>query len=263
MDLGPRDEFTKEICTNPNFEGYLIETIKSTSYNDTSEILQLFIISRLINSNFWGQVLGLGDSSINRMFSRSEDRIDGDVAQMFSINSEYGIEEFDEDNYTDNELYIGTGDALMGIFFSSNTINRLTLSPGIQTFAPNLTNYFGYPNTQVVPTYQWSSSTTSTIFGSDTNDWVTDVLANGSFYYQKYQNFSFNPPTTPYFNPSTTGGRGYIFNQTPQGLSNPNWPAGTQQSFIVGGPNHFYFGLNKGKSAINRYIKAYILNQDE
>jgi hypothetical protein len=263
MDLGPRDEFTKEICTNPNFEGYLIETIKSTSYNDTSEILQLFIISRLINSNFWGQVLGLGDSSINRMFSRSEDRIDGDVAQMFSINSEYGIEEFDEDNYTDNELYIGTGDALMGIFFSSNTINRLTLSPGIQTFAPNLTNYFGYPNTQVVPTYQWSSSTTSTIFGSDTNDWVTDVLANGSFYYQKYQNFSFNPPTTPYFNPSTTGRRGYIFNQTPQGLSNPNWPAGTQQSFIVGGPNHFYFGLNKGKSAINRYIKAYILNQDE
>jgi hypothetical protein len=263
MDLGPRDEFTKEICTNPNFEGYLVETIKSTSYNDTSEILQLFIISRLINSNFWGQVLGLGDSSINRMFSRSEDRIDGDVAQMFSINSEYGIEEFDEDNYTDNELYIGTGDALMGIFFSSNTVNRLTLSPGIQTFAPNLTNYFGYPNTQVVPTYQWSSSTTSTIFGSDTNDWVTDVLANGSFFYQKYQNFSFNPPTTPYFNPSTTGRRGYIFNQTPQGLSNPNWPAGTQQSFIVGGPNHFYFGLNKGKSAINRYIKAYILNQDE
>jgi hypothetical protein len=92
---------------------------------------------------------------------------------------------------------------------------------------------------------------------------VTDVLANGSFYYQKYQNFSFNPPTTPYFNPSTTGRRGYIFNQTPQGLSNPNWPAGTQQSFVVGGPNHFYFGLNKGKSAINRYIKAYILNQDE
>jgi hypothetical protein len=262
MDLGPRDEFTKEICTNPNFEGYLIESIKSTSYNDTSEILQLFIISRLINSNFWGQVLGLGDSSINRMFSRSEDRIDGDVAQMFSINSEYGIEEFDEDNYSDNELYLGTGDALMGIFFSSNTVNRLTLSPGIQTFTPTLTNYFGYPNTQLVPTYQWSSSTTSTIFGSDTNDWNTNVLSNGGFYSQPYQNFSFNPPTTPYFNPSTTGRRGYIYNQTPQGLANPNWPAGTQQSFIVGGPNHFYFGLNKGKSAINRYIKAYILNQD-
>jgi hypothetical protein len=262
MDLGPRDEFTKEICTNPNFEGYLIESIKSTSYNDTSEILQLFIISRLINSNFWGQVLGLGDASINRMFSRSEDRIDGDVAQMFSINSEYGIEEFDEDNYSDNELYLGTGDALMGIFFSSNTVNRLTLSPGIQTFTPTLTNYFGYPNTQVVPTYQWSSSTTSTIFGSDTNDWNTNVLSNGGFYSQLYQNFSFNPPTTPYFNPSTTGRRGYIYNQTPQGLANPNWPAGTQQSFIVGGPNHFYFGLNKGKSAINRYIKAYILNQD-
>lgn len=263
MDLGPRDEFTKEICTNPNFEGYMIETIKSTSYNDTSEILQLFIISRLINSNFWGQVLGLGDASINRMFSRSEDRIDGDVAQMFSINSEYGIEEFDEDNYSDNELYLGTGDALMGIFFSSNTVNRLTLSPGIQTFTPTLTNFFGYPKTQVVPTYQWKSDVTTTIFGSDKNDWYTDVLPSGGFYSQAYQNFSFKPPTTPYFNSTTTGRRGFIFNQTPQGLSNPNWPAGTPQQYVVGGPNHFYYGLNKGKSAINRYIKLYILNQDE
>jgi hypothetical protein len=163
------------------------------------------------------------------MFSRTEDRIDGDAAQMFSINSEYGIEEFDEDNYSDNELYLGTGDALMGIFFSSNTVNRLTLSPGIQTFTPTLTNFFGYPKTQVVPTYQWKSDVT----------------------------------TTPYFNSTTTGRRGFIFNQTPQGLSNPNWPAGTPQQYVVGGPNHFYYGLNKGKSAINRYIKLYILNQDE
>jgi hypothetical protein len=31
---------------------------------------------------------------------------------------------------------------------------------------------------------------------------------------------------------------------------------------VVGAPYHFYFGLRKGKSAINRYITRYILNQD-
>ena len=254
MDLGPRDEFTKEICTNPNFEGYLIESIKSTSYNDTSEILQLFIISRLINSNFWGQVLGLGDSSINRMFSRSEDRIDGDVAQMFSINSEYGIEEFDEDNYSDNELYLGTGDALMGIFFSSNTVNRLTLSPGIQTFTPTLTNFYGYPKTQEVPHYKWGiSDGTTSIFGSENNNWNT----NAPFYKRGYQDLDFNS-SNEYFqaNPTPTG---FLTNFDLSG--NPDPARNTTGNYIVGAPFHFYFGLNNGKTAVDKFIKLYILTE--
>jgi hypothetical protein len=140
MDLGPRDQFTKEICVNPQFEGYLMETFQSTSFNDTSDLLQLFIISRLINSNFLTQMLGIGDASINRMFSRSEDRIDGDIAQLFSINSEYGVEGFSDDVYDDDTLYVaGSGDALVGVFFTGSTENRIKLTPGITTFTPTLT----------------------------------------------------------------------------------------------------------------------------
>jgi hypothetical protein len=263
MDLGPKDEFTKEICTNPNFEGYYVDTLLSTSFKDTSDLLSLFFISRMINSNFWGQALGLGDASINKMFSRSEQRIDGDLAQLFSINSEYGVEGFDDDTYDDNDLYISNNsDIVMGVFFTSNTIDRKVVSPGVLTFNSSLSYTFGYPKTQEVPFYKWNLAGGNTIFGLDTNDWATNI-SNGGFYSQKYQDLSFdNSPISPYFNDTNGGRRGYIFNSS-NGINNPQFPSGTQNSFIVGAPYHFYFGLNKGKSTINRYITKYILNQDE
>ena len=266
MDMGPRDEFTKEICTNPNFEGYIIDTLKSTSYNDTSDLLQLFIVSRLINTSFLQQIFNFGDASINRMFSRSDDRMDGDVVQLFSINSEYGVEGFDEDSYDGvGDIYIATaGDATFGVFFTSNTENRIVVSPGITTFTPTLTNYFGYPKTQEVPFYQWrlNQGSVNTIFGSDLNEWETNLLGGG-FYSQKYQDLSFyQPPFSQYFNNLNTGRRGYIYNSTPAGATDETMPPGQQNPFLVGAPYHFYFGLGKGKSSINRYITKYILNQD-
>jgi hypothetical protein len=267
MDLGARDEFTKEICTNPDFEGYIVDTIKSTSYNDTSDLLQLFIVSRLINTNFLQQIFNFGDASINRMFSRSEDRMDGDIVQLFSINSEYGVEGFDEDSYDGvGDIYIATaGDATLGVFFTSSTENRIVVSPGITTFTPTLTNYFGYPKTQEVPFYQWklNQGSVTSIFGSDLNEWETNLLGSGGFYSQKYQDLSFyQSPFSQYFNNLNTGRRGYIYNSTPAGATDETMPAGQSNSFLVGSPYHFYFGLGKGKSSINRYITKYILNQD-
>ena len=267
MDLGARDEFTKEICTNPDFEGYIVDTIKSTSYNDTSDLLQLFIVSRLINTNFLQQIFNFGDASINRMFSRSDDRMDGDVVQLFSINSEYGVEGFDEDSYDGvGDIYIATaGDATLGVFFTSSTENRILVSPGITTFTPTLTNYFGYPKTQEVPFYQWklNQGSVNTIFGSDLNEWETNLLGSGGFYSQKYQDLSFyQSPFSQYFNNLNTGRRGFIYNSTPAGATDETMPAGQSNSFLVGSPYHFYFGLGKGKSSINRYITKYILNQD-
>jgi hypothetical protein len=268
MDLGPRDLYSKEICANPSFEGNLIDTMKSTSYNDPSDILQLAIISRLSNTNFLSQIGGLGDASVDRMFSRSEKRLDGDITQLFSINSEYGIIPFGDEEYQDIDLYVqsgvGNGDALVGIFFSSNTSNRKILSPGVQTFSitPPLYNYFGYTKTQEVPMYRWSINPANpTIFGSDTNNWDTDVNgATNGFYSQKYQTLSFEyGPISPYFNDTNNGKKGYIYNQTPNGVGNPSW--GTIQpidSYIVGAPFHFYFGLNKGKTALNKFITKYI-----
>jgi hypothetical protein len=272
MDLGPRDQFVKEICNNSTFQGYIVDTIKSSSFNDTADILQLALISRLMNSNWLGALFNAGDASINKIFSRTEDRIDGDIAQLFSINSEYGVEPFGDDNYSDGDLFVQTtGDALVGVFFSSNTENRKLISPGVVTFSktPPLFNYYGFPKSQKVPLYKWKNNNQSTIFGSDTNDWVTspnqNISGNG-YYSQKYQDLNFGSPTppalSPYFNNSSTGQKGYIYNTDSNGETISTWPSSQSNSFIVGAPYHFYFGLRKGKSAINRYITKYFLNQN-
>jgi hypothetical protein len=266
MDLGPRDEFISEICNNSTFQGYIVDTVKSSSFNDTADILQLAIISRLMNSNWLSSLFNAGDASINKLFSRSEDRLDGDITQLFSINSEYGVEPFSDDNYGDNDLFVQTnGDALVGIFFSSNTENRKLISPGVVTFSttPPLFNYYGFPKSQEVPVYKWKNDNQTTIFGSDTNDWVTLP----PYYSQKYQDLNFGSPTppaiSPYFNDSNTGQKGYIYNSDSTGNPISTWPSSQSSSFIVGAPYHFYFGLRKGKSAINRYITKYFLNQNE
>jgi hypothetical protein len=244
--------------------------LQSTSYNDQGDVLQLAIISRFVNKNFWLQAVGLGDKSVNRFFSRSGDRIDGDIAQMFSINSEFGVIPFGDEEYDDTDLYVqgGTLNSLVGIFFSSDTVSRNILTPGVQTFSltPPLLNYFGYSKTQEVPMYKWKSDTVNTgqqtIFGTDNNEWDTDVT-NNKFYSQKYQSMSFQyAPTTDYFNVTPTGQKGYIFNSDNNGNNDPNWTGtiNTPQSFVVGAPFHFYFGLNKGKTALNKFITNYIGN---
>jgi hypothetical protein len=264
MDLGPRDQFTKEICNDPSFQGYIVDTVKSTSFNDTADILQLAFISRLMNNSWLSNLVAVGDASINQLFSRSEFRLDGDIAQLLSINSEYGVEPFSDDTYGDNDLFVQTSSgALVGIFFSSNTINRKVVSPGVTTFssAPPLVDYYGFPNSQRVPMYKWLANSTSNIFGSSLNDWET----TSPYYSSKYQDLNFSAPQppaiSPYFNDLTTGQKGYIYNSDPIGPVS-TWPASQQPSFIVGAPYHFYFGLRKGKSAINKYITKYFLNQD-
>ena len=274
MDLGPRDEFSKEICFNPQLDGYLVDTIKTTSYNDTSDILLFFILSRLLASNLAERLSGLGDASVNALFSRSEDRLDGDVTQMFSINSEYGIVPFNDDNYNDDDVFLlstttSQGDAgpVIGLYFSSDTQNRIQLSPGIATYGTVLQQN-GYPKTQEVPMYKWESDSTQpqNLFGSELNEWFTD-LESGGFYSIPYQSMQFD--TTDYFQPQNgtgpfNGATGYIYNYDSNGNPNQNtnqWPQGQSKRFVVGAPYHFYFGLGKGKSAINRYITKYILGQ--
>ena len=275
MDLGPRDEFSKEICFNPQLDGYLVDTMKTTSYNDTSDILLFFILSRLLASNLAERLSGLGDASVNALFSRSEDRLDGDVTQMFSINSEYGIVPFNDDNYNDDDVFLlntttSTGEAgpVIGLYFSSDTQSRIQLTPGIATYGAVLQQN-GYPKTQQVPMYKWESDNTGVpqnLFGSELNEWFTNV-ENGGFYAIPYQSMQFD--TTDYFHPQNgtgpfNGATGYIYNYDSNGNPNQNvtqWPSGQSRKFVVGAPYHFYFGLGKGKSAINRYITKYILGQ--
>jgi hypothetical protein len=272
MDLGPRDQFAKEICLNPQLENYLVETIQSTSFNDTSDLLLLFIVSRLVNTGFWELALSRGDASINQLFSRSDDRIDGDVAQMFSINSEYGIIPFNEQFYGNDDIVLGTPNEIFyGVLFSAITQNRVALTPGFATFG-NIQQLVGYPKTQVVPMYNWeirndqgqATTTPSTIFGTEKNDWLTDIPLNtNQMYSVPYQNMSFTG--ADYFKATNGPSTGYIFNYNNLGERDYVWSNPSNQNkpnFVVGAPYHFYFGLGKGKTALNRFITKYIIGTE-
>ena len=265
MDLGPRDQFIKDLCFDPDFEGYLVDTLRSTSYSDTSDLLNMFIISRLSNSNFLGQLTGLGDASINAMFSRSGDRIDGDVAQMWSINSEFGIVPFLGTNYSDDNIFVSQDTVfdtpIFGIFFTGDTQLRQLLTPGKTTYTE-----FGYPKTQEVPFYKWSylrddllsapTPATNNVFGYEDNTWDTD-LNNGKLFSSKYQTLDFD--SSPYFKPSSGDKLGYIYNRDGSGNVSSNYPQNQPSKFLVGAPFHFYFGLRRGKSAMNRFISKYLI----
>lgn len=267
MELGPRDEFTKEISFSPEFEGYIIDTITTTSYKDPSDIINLFLISRLANANFLEQLLNAGDGSVGQLFSRSQDnfisrtldaRVDGDFAQMVSINSEYGVVPFLEGNYDDS---ITVSDDRFGIWFSSNTINRRVLTNGVTTFGTNPegpTNTFGYSKTQTVPYYMWKIEDNK-LFGTELNNWQTEYI-----YSSGYQSDDFFNNNSTYMKPNSGYGLGYIYNRNANDPELDLYPVNNLNSgnFKVGSPFYFYFGLKRGKSAINRYIQKYIFLQD-
>ena len=65
---------------------------------------------------------------------------------------------------------------------------------------------------------------------------------------------------TDYFQATNGPQKGYIYNYTNAGVPTFN-PSNNQTSnrFVVGAPYHFYFGLGKGKTSLNRYITKYII----
>jgi hypothetical protein len=278
MDLGPRDEFANELTCSDEYFGYNMQSMNQTSYQDVSNILNLFIISRQISSSFIAQLLGLGDASVNTFFSRPKARFDGDYAQSISINSEIGVEDFDFENYdystastANNSYYVGN--KVMGIFFSSNTQTRDYVSPRRiirdDNSLPGL--YDNLPVfTQVVPLYKWNINNTNTtsIFGNEKNDWLTsrndftvvgyqslDRLSQVSAYYRGEVNI-------PQFQ------KGYIFNVTPAPSPNTGYYfegdlRGGQvlengNKVTVGAPYHFYFGLVRGSNALDKFNKKYL-----
>jgi len=101
VDLGPRDEFIKEICTDPTLDPNcsVVRSIGPTSFQSFGELLGFVINYRMdteLNDSF----------SINEFFDNGgfdesgfgRKVLDGDILQLISINNEAGIEEFDLQN---------------------------------------------------------------------------------------------------------------------------------------------------------------------
>jgi len=309
-DLGPRDSFISEVCCSSEdsqFGSYYANQIKTTSYQDNSDIVQLGFLSRILNEGVRQRIIPIstGDNNsegkgIIQFFNstRGGYRIDGDWAQMLSINSEWEVSPFITENVPNNS-YIYFGDnqngsvgsipnvfikPILGLFFSSSTEElryRKIMAPGIETynFNPLIEQKFGYPKSQYVPHYKWlikkpnPSVGTPNIFGSEDNNWYTDVYGNG-FFNKRYQDLDFTSNDEKYQTPLTklgfissfnlTGGTMPITPLILQGNPSPN-PAQestVKDGIVVGAPYHFYFGLNNGKTAVDRFYKLYVATEE-
>ncbi len=284
VNLGIKDDFYQEIIFDPSAKAYIMKSLQPTSYSDTSDLVNLFVISRITGSGFLSNILSGLNGSLNNLFTRSELRIDGDLAQSMSINSEYGVIPFSPEYYsvygvtTDPVVILGTSDnPTMGIFFSSTTVdlqNKDFLTPGIINFRPlNAANAITYEygiKSQSTPFYQWglTQKGPASIFGTEKNNWLTNQGSNNlGIVNYKYQSLSRRKVGIPsYFigsNPAGLGDiykRGYIFNVTNTGEYSYN--AGTYpNNFLVSAPFHFYFGLIKGETALDKFKTKYSIDE--
>jgi len=104
VDLGPRDEFIREICVDPNLDPNcsVSREIGPTSYQDFGEILGMAINYRMDVSNANFDLRNFFDN--NGFYTNGiRSAFDGDLLQLISINNEVGIEKFD----LQNPKYIG------------------------------------------------------------------------------------------------------------------------------------------------------------
>lgn len=279
INLGMKDSFYGEILLEPDTIGYVMTSLNSTSYGDTSDLVNLFVISRITDGTVLGRLFALGDNSINQLFSRggvSDRRVDGDLAQLLSINSEEGVIKFSPEFYetvpgaTDDPVNIlGTaGNPTMAVWFSSTTEDlqfKDFLTPGKINFratpqSPSNPYPYGIKS-QIVPFYQWKLQNTTTIFGGQLNTWATssnDLVQN-----KRYQALDRTSLVNPnYFRNSNSSlndqwARGYIFSVDSNGKYIPT--GATSGKFIVGAPFHFYFGIIKGESALDRFKRKFAI----
>jgi len=288
INLGIKDDFYQEIIFDPSAKGYIMKSLAPTSYSDTSDLVNLFVISRITDEGFLRQIIALGDNSLQQLFTRdgSSRRIDADLAQSMSINSEYGVIPFSPEFYQvtgsiDDPVQIlaGSSDPTMAVFFSSTTQdlqNKDYLTPGVIDFRPsNNANAITYPygiKSQEVPYYQWRINNTPNagIFGDQGNNWATNTSDIFSRRYQSLDRRAIIHPSyaiPSIYSISDQFARGYLFNGTATNVVDfsyvadaGNWNVPTQK-FLVGAPNHFYFGLIKGETALDKFKELYSIDE--
>lgn len=104
VDLGPRDEFIKEICIDPKLDPNcsVSRTIGSSTYQNFKEMLGIYINYRMdvASPAKDGNIYSFfKNDGFNRVPLELKGRVlNGDILQLISINNEAGIDEFDLQN---------------------------------------------------------------------------------------------------------------------------------------------------------------------
>lgn len=347
INLGPVTSFTQELVQGEGYSGYVVNYFTPTSYRDITDIVNLFVISRNLELTYAQSVniaiavltaplnptalLTVGsqdptNSYFGDRLSLEDDKINADLAQVISINSEFGVKPFSPPSYpTSGSVKIiplwnlfdvpslsssiqflfssqgqTIGDLLgyktpakfiIGIFFENHNDRRDAITPkrivwnenAQLPFQQNEVTYYTQPSQQV-PFYQWNLDYTKraqfleipvlninipypwndheTIFGSWRNDWYTNpITSSDTFFTSKIQELDRVSNTSRYFRPNSNTAKyskGYIYNVNENGQPEESLVNITEYKYTVGSPYHFYFGLKKGKSAMDLFYIKYV-----
>ena len=178
VDLGPRDEFIKEICIDPKLDPNcsVSRSIGATSYQDLGELLGLAINYRMDIANTSGNLdmffqndgfsSGVGISNV----------LDGDILQLLSINNESGIEEFDLQNpkYLGYQFNVLDPEEYPQVFKNGNAnYGPLPITLELDDDGQRIRSCLNEPgrlteSSQKVPFYLWNKKGTG--FGSYNSD---------------------------------------------------------------------------------------------
>jgi len=284
VNYGPKNQFLEQIVLNGNYDGYNMNKLPFTSYAPTGDLVNFFSVVRIAGNVNWAN--GVSENLITNLFSRPQERVDADFAQMASINSELGIIKFDADFYSTGGVNPGavllpgmTGspisssfDNMMGVFYEQNIPQDIQtrdyVSPVRSIYQNTVTSAFTYsPITvysQLVPFYRWKveSASPQNIFGTVLNNWATGNGLNSlpnDIIVRRYQQL--DRIYDPYFQAPNInddyGYRGYIYALTSSGDYQYSGFS-TVNPILVGAPNHHYYGLRRGRTAMNRFYTKYI-----
>jgi hypothetical protein len=286
MDLGPRADYIQELVMSDEYDGYIANRLDSSSYGTVDDILNLFIVSRFIDSTALKSLMGA--LNILTYFTNKRGQagiggtnlmIDADYSQLISINSELGVAPFQSANYPDNPdptkqnpIFFDC-DNVLGIFFSSDTQLRDYVTPKrtiINPLGTSVSNctFNNFPvYSQRVPLSQWYIKDTDYIFGLQSNNWDFSVNGGNAIFSYKYQSLDRLNQNSRYFrnasNSQNQYQKGYIYAVNSSGdlsASSTDWSHNPPDSQLVttGAPFHFYFGLRRGASAFDRFRTKWI-----
>lgn len=287
VDIGPRSFYSEELSFTNDYNGYVVNRLTSTSFKNINELLNLFILSKLIGPNILiTNLVSLAVDPTVMFFPRPNNKISGDYAQMDAINSQFGVVNYTDGEYGSNQIYFNSTllplTSVFGVFFSVNLQSVDWISP-----KRNIINQYSNPSnyctfdlfsgfSQQVPFYLWNIEpnnvlSTDSIFGSIFNDWYTVPINGLEFHNVNFQDVDRVNPLHRNMQPvNTTESRffkGFISNisgsdpVTLEVINSPNPPTAGgpfDRKILQGAPYYFYFGLRPGATAFDRFQTKWI-----
>ena len=265
-DLGPRNTFINEICTDKELDVNcsIGRSIGSTTYQDINDLMEYIIMSKEVKEK--------GKLDAKDLFDkRFGNSIDGDIAQLLNYNSQMGIFGY-EDESEDSPywpsggafVYDGVGPVGVDFVFSEDdedTLDIVEMNGALMRLCVN-----GVGNltetSQEVPYYMWDKKGVG--FGGDENhDWDKTNISKTKYQGGWVEDGMLKPDTVPgdddtqyYYDNDTTTELAYEAYTLPpiRDCESENY---NNNKIPLGGPFFFYFGLRTGKTSWNKFIDKF------